>query len=1581
MKKNVVLLKFVKKISFLFFLALIFSCQIGLGEKVDVYAPTVKVFNPIHTGYVLKTFQINGTATDDTAITKLELKIEPLDNPTPETTFKYRVVDNVWEKYSSSNGLWERVETNGNDEFIYAKGSKKEIKWSLAFEMPQTIQNGTEFSISTQAFDYYGNESSNSKDERSVIVDTTEPKVSIISPSIIKSYTTIENSYQKYKLNDNSILANLINGKFTVKGSQKEDGRLSKLIVYLDEKTDNSIENISSGNVVARKEVTGDNLRNWETSFDLSDFTNDTYKEGKHLLRLVTQSYDQAGNCSTEFHGWFVYWNEADKPWCVCSFGGEKPDSKIGVYPNSSLQGQAYDDDGIKSIEINVYNSDGSKVDSNSVLLDLSSENNPKYKAWSVNALNNNCDFYVTVKCTDVNGISSETLTRYLQVQDVNPPKIKFNEVDRNGNIDIPGNKDKKITVSGYVTDDGTVQSIQLVRIKSGTDASVMLKYYDSNYEEWKKALNKDSYKDSNGNMIWNITGSLDSSYNDIGTKQKFEKEFLLDDIGINGSTEMFNTQTFIIKATDNGENSSIDTFSFAGDTKAPVLNVTALYVDGNCLIDYTNNDVEKKISPFEKNSTGKVSNKIKLKGTWSDNSYGLWGGTPTIKIIFNEDDTFFTVYPKEDGTWETNEKTGFPDFTTAIFSVEFSDLGGNIAKVNENFFVNSDNPRLLRITAKENDGSFKEGEKINLVLEFNKAVKYNKEQPTIKLNTGETVNFSSGNTTSEHIFTYTVKEGINEDKLDVTEIFGNWVSADSNEFNVENMNPNSNEVSVLFGANPSNSLAGSKTLCIDTKSPKIEDFTCVTQKGYYNKGDKILIKAEFDEPVSFDDPDSIKLKLPDGVYTESSPISIGDKTLLFTYIVGDNQNYNPLKIINVEIEDEELIHDIAGNSLDIANSVKSKTFDGVVIDTTSPQKPVITIKENGNKATKKVFYDQNSEIQLVIEYDEGATVKEYSTDGGSTWNNYTSEVTLGNGEYTIKARSKDAADNSSESDYSNYVKVDKRVILTSVSVDKPTGSYTNGETFIFALNFSIFVEVSSDSKIKLNLTDAAASLYGTYSKPVKKIEYKYTVPKEGTGYNCDILKIESISGTFKDSNENDISKYCVKVPNQLEDVGTKISIVTNKPVISSCDESVSGNSISFKFNRSIYKGKGDITITHGEGYRAPLVISVDEFNRIGNDDLKTYYELGTNGSDEAGNADLTEKWILKYDYDNTDEDLINILKGTTAYKFTIPIKSSNVVISKDKLTIKFDENLKLPVRGASYTVLFPEEIVKDILNNENVEETKDFSYGGCKTPVIRVQKARETILGYGSGAIVTQPKSVEFKVGCQTPNTTPSVSVWKGTNEKDNFDGDKIKKITEKNPNLVEDTAAAKNKKLGNDNDIEKGFIYKIIASVDSTSTVAYEYAYRTVYTLTNPPGGDVGNNYTHCWLRGGDWDNGGNSVSTFPISWNTKEFDKVRAMTKKDNNWYFISWEINKTAYTMPLRGDMPEDASVKGPSIWTWGMQGPVPLGSDKYKLFPGHSLSISGTQDYKYGAMSFYQKHAEYRTKKDEVKKEYKTESQL
>ena len=103
------------------------------------------------------------------------------------------------------------------------------------------------------------------------------------------------------------------------------------------------------------------------------------------------------------------------------------------------------------------------------------------------------------------------------------------------------------------------------------------------------------------------------------------------------------------------------------------------------------------------------------------------------------------------------------PDATTAIIEMQFSDYAGNIAKANENFYVSSNDPELLRITAEENDGSFKAGETIHIVLEFNKAVTFSGgTTPTLTLNvpssgTKRKINYSSGNDTTQHVFDYVV--------------------------------------------------------------------------------------------------------------------------------------------------------------------------------------------------------------------------------------------------------------------------------------------------------------------------------------------------------------------------------------------------------------------------------------------------------------------------------------------------------------------------------------------------------------------------------------------------------------------------------------------------------------------------------------------------------------------------------------------------------------------------------------------------------------------------------------------------------
>ena len=144
----------------------------------------------------------------------------------------------------------------------------------------------------------------------------------------------------------------------------------------------------------------------------------------------------------------------------------------------------------------------------------------------------------------------------------------------------------------------------------------------------------------------------------------------------------------------------------------------------------------------------------------------------------------------------------------------------------------------------------------------------------------------------------------------------------------------------------------------------------------------------------------------------------------------------------------------------------------------------------------------------------------------------------------------------------------------------------------------------------------------------------------------------------------------------------------------------------------------------------------------------------------------------------------------------------------------------------------------------------------------------------------------------------------------------------------------------------------------------------------MTNVGGGDVGTtgSYAQVWVRGSDLPTGGISISSYPVSWNSEQFDKVRAMTNSTGDtWYWISWELIKPTYLQPLRGDMPSDAAENGPSVWSWGMQCYIP-GLANHPLYPGQSITFNGNTNY-YGAnaLSFYNKHCEYRNGKKVVKK--------
>ena len=221
--------------------ALLFAgCQVGLGEIVDMSPPTVNVNSPDRQGYILETITIAGRATDNLAVESLTLDIESIPDVNNASTkvYKFKSEENKWKKFNEETGIWEDYESVSTK----IEGNQKDLRWYLTYDLKSdptlNLTTGTEFTITTQVYDSYKNDRKNSKDERLVTLDTNEPNVTIISPSVRKSYDSEKSEHDKYKLNDNSVLMNLLNGEFTISGSQKEDCQLDRLVIYLDEGED-----------------------------------------------------------------------------------------------------------------------------------------------------------------------------------------------------------------------------------------------------------------------------------------------------------------------------------------------------------------------------------------------------------------------------------------------------------------------------------------------------------------------------------------------------------------------------------------------------------------------------------------------------------------------------------------------------------------------------------------------------------------------------------------------------------------------------------------------------------------------------------------------------------------------------------------------------------------------------------------------------------------------------------------------------------------------------------------------------------------------------------------------------------------------------------------------------------------------------------------------------------------------------------------------------------------------------------------------------------------------------------------------
>lgn len=1698
MKNN----RFAKKLAItLTSLLLAASCEVGLGEAIDITAPVVDVQSPAPMAIVQKDLLIKGVASDDYGVTEITVTVSASEMEDQKFRF---------------DGKWKVFENDAWVDYEYASiaGTETRYNWEIQTQIPGTIQK-KEVTIKTTAADHYSNEGASRIDERLVTVDGVAPTTTIAEPLMHTNHTEIQTLYDNCNLYDNAVLKNLSNGDFVIKVNQKENTRLGKFIVMLDEQPDTTIADptvvpdlLSLPHVYSKEITTG--TRSFEITVKREDFV-PAVQNGKHLLRLVTESFDQGGNVSRTVHGFFIYWNEADRPWTELSLGDDeyKTTDQKQVYPSCALQGFAYDDDGLKTVEVTLEIYDNSarkwvKDSANSSVINLAEEDYPKNTAWTVTAPAESKHFRVTSKAIDKNGVEqARPLVKYFKISDVNPPQITV-EVLPEGESQLGISKADaanpsevgKFTVKGIAEDDGPIKSIKLVRIANKNKQN-FLDYFNTVYAGWNRTVD--------GNLLFEVPITGGNTEPEGGYyKAEFAKDLYIfrssaqdGGLGINGtglkveftgagekkdikistdpSQENVKNHILLFRVEDSNGSVSIETVSLQGDIEPPKLTIDKVCVVPQEAGTWNKNSagvVRKDLSTtdalpsYNRNSvTNAITDRLYFTGTWSDNSVAHWGDSTKIGEIYlyNSNGRLATVTANADGTWESALIVP-EDTTTASVQALLSDFGGNTTKASASYYIASAKPSLLRITSSNPDGTYKNGDEITLVMEYNKKVTFagGSSDPTLKLNNGGIAHYVKGNGESKHEYKYIVGSGSEtvlpvstKLKISSLNVSGNtWKDGDSAPI----ASPE-----ILTGFN----LDEVRSMYIDNANPRVKSITPVTGGGNYRIGKELFFQVEFNKDVTIKNLSDVKLKVnisgAANSETEMSAFSIPSSTsALFKYTVkaGDNTlnagKADLLRFVSFSGGTDNIL-DVAKNPMQ--NFTAIDTTDniaaaGIYIDTKIPEKPVVT-----GLVDKQLYYADIASIGFTGFESSAAATRYYSFDGGTSWTVYRDGATVKiaqNGTYNVCAKQVDLAGNESPVSDITTVTLDKGNLLTSISTGNPDGTYKRGDTLDIILSFRKEVEASNVA-LNLNVVNASGSTLNRKATLVttgksKKLHFTYPVNEADfctklnvtgidygtTGYVLD-GKGTVVAGTKggKTATGNiDLSKISPLTESR------DIKLVNGKPVVQTVTLTKPAGAgekereLRIKFNSEITKqaetkkvGAGTpvslyITLKQTSNFEAPAVLTKSQWDEYSST-IKNFYKETTNGWNPiTGTPDLSTKYVLKYENNTDNTTLVNALKSVyveadhniSPDTVPVPMGSNYVKVDpadKTVLVISLKDDYTLPVQGADYTITIPAQIVENNIgerNDEVVDASTARSYvrtnSGVEAPVIRVNRKNENI----SVTTITQNPSTTYKVDCQTPGVTLNLKTKTATPkyvQLINNGGDNVIIAREASPDkkltsapsfgiTVSDLTSAgtiakkAEKTIGgtlDDATTTNNTGYKILieatASKNGVSSVpAYESAMRTIIIYTESAGNIMtgksdGGNYSARWIRGGDNTSGGVSTADFPLTWDSSDYNNpnrtVRAMTQwtsTTNTWYWVSWNVNTTAYVHFLAGDIPSDANLHGPSRWWWsscawtGMKTQTPAYAGECTIFPTNANSRYGGFQYLSGGTDG-EKHRESR----------------
>lgn len=1384
--------KLLKTLFTVFAVLSISSCKIGLGAAVDLTPPVLKVSSHSNDDTVAEKFTLAGTASDNEAVTEITIDFEDAD-----IHYKIEPGNNWFKKTSSSDEWIELLEDTTN----YCKFLNNIWCWSIDVDTADKIEtkDGSNYSFTGLIRDKAGNSGKNTKVECTLVVDVESPDVSIQQPELLTGeYGYVKGETDPYILENGNCIAKLLNGKIQISGrvdqsisfkglridfdngevksgvrkSSKESSVPVNSIEDVIKLNDASLGDLNEPKIYFSKTLEDSNLRTWTITVDPEDLINsengkaDNLKTGKHLIRVVSTCLSASNAWERKILGYFVWWPEADTPWITVSSCDnndvEDEAQKYSCFPGSFISGSCQDDDGIKSFVSTIYKKENGNYEAveNGRKEHINSDTEIlKYLAFSVGVPTDTGSYKIDFKVIDVNGNERE-LTKYFKTSDVSAPKLEIITPEENSTA--IQNKEGNITFSVKATDDGAVKTLALVWLNpaKANDVSNKINYLTGSADYWGKAKEA-GYDDANGNKLYLLVEN--GSLKDATVSKDLN---IYSDLGINGKEKKLSAQEFIFYASD-GISNTIKTINLTGDTITPELSFDQIKI-GDQEYSLETPPTFKKLSAGDKEAiiTGKWSDKFNSDDADNTEKFAeftvKWGNNNATKVERETDGRTWSavVVPPADG---------------GTITAVLSDFAGNKKTIQSAASIESTDLSLARIGCNEDDGAYTTGKVLNLTLEFTKNTNVDTTAgtPTLTLNNGGTATYESGSGTPVHVYKYTVGEGNSDvEKLSVVSLSAN--GAKWYDSAVEKIDSNA----VTFGINDNvANLDSTRTIAIDKTKPTIKSITSLAAAGSYKVGSQIPLMLEFSEVVTVENATNLCVNFAHNSAKTTSTSVSGSKYVLFTYVVKEGDNADPLTFSSIS-HDSVTVKDNAGNVLENWTP-SSSSFAGIVIDTEKPFAPSFGV---WSPASYIIDSDGTS---FTLTGEAGATI-EYSIDNGASWLPYAEKVTLkNNGNYEVTARQTDVAGNISENAVKKSFTIDVGDLLTKITAKTPNGTYstnTSTKTIVGRIEFRKEVTIEQGATVTLNIGSGKTVPINeckTSNGKSKEFTFTYEIT------DGDIVDLLDVTGWSFTSVKVGTESVNVSFPTdsaKLLRTNRNITILTGKPVLQSA--AIEGTTLNVKFDRPISKLSGNIVLEYddktGNEFRVPIVLSASEYNELkSNETIKDSYIAGTNGATVSGTTlvnDTTTKYILKTGLtdDDRNADLVAAFKAANKHKVTIPIIANEVSVTGDTraatgdtLTVDLSGTYKVPVKGAVYKLTIPANAVTDAVSNKNdISNDKTVTAAGVEAPEIRIVKPKYRItIPAGSTTNLARTKNATVNINdmetatmylnCRTPNAT----------------------------------------------------------------------------------------------------------------------------------------------------------------------------------------------------------------------------------